>query len=83
MKVYQLIEKLQRYDSDADVYIGSQPNWPFECSVAGLTSRSEFTEEDPELMAYDDADDGRPNDVLLCEGRQVRYGSKGMFNCCD
>lgn len=78
MKVSELIEILSEMDPDAQVLIASQQNWPFEYSVYGVARRAE--------MNGDDADDEEaaatyepgtaPGDVFLCEGTQLRYGSK-------
>jgi hypothetical protein len=38
MNVRDLIEMLQDYDEDAEVFIMEQPNWPFEYSVIGVIS---------------------------------------------
>ncbi len=83
MKVHQLIEILDELDSDGDVYIMVQPEWPFECALSGVAIREDFTVADEE--------DGEPtcapgdrwttpasmlprNDVFLVVGDQVRYG---------
>lgn len=72
MKVIDLIEMLQDYDEDAEVFIMEQPNWPFEYSVIGVISRSEFEK--------DEEDDKDSNDVFILEGRQLRYGNKNAWN---
>lgn len=82
MTVRELIEALERQDPDANVLLGVQPSWPFEHSVMGVTVRREFSEVevDEDRDPYSIA--GRPNDVIICEGGQVRYGDRNMFNCC-
>jgi hypothetical protein len=72
MNVRDLIEMLQDYDEDAEVFIMEQPNWPFEYSVIGVISRSEFEK--------DEDNDKDSNDVFLLEGRQLRYGNKNAWN---
>lgn len=72
MNVRDLIEMLQDYDEDAEVFIMEQPNWPFEYSVIGVISRSEFEK--------DEEDDKDSNDVFILEGRQLRYGNKNAWN---
>jgi len=82
MKVHELIEILEDLDPDAEVLIMSQENWPFENSLAGVAVREEMHREDDD-EDEDDADYGeglRPNDVFLCEGRQLRYGNKNAWN---
>lgn len=81
MKVGELIEILSEMDADAQVFIASQPNWPFEYSVCGVARRAE--------MNGDDADDEEtaatyepgtaPSDVFIVEGTQLRYGSKAAW----
>ena len=42
MKVSELIELLEEQDPDAEVLVMTQENWPFECALAGLTTREEY-----------------------------------------
>jgi hypothetical protein len=46
MKVSELIELLEEQDPDAEVLVMSQPNWPFELSLAGVTTREEMLRAD-------------------------------------
>ena len=46
MKVQDLIELLEAQDPNADVYLMSQQNWPFEHRIYGVAARADFTEED-------------------------------------
>jgi hypothetical protein len=82
MKVSELIELLEEQDPDAEVLLMMQKNWPFECSLAGVTTRDEMLRADER-----DEDDGEQvepriesgtakSDVFLVEGEQLRYGSK-------
>ena len=93
MKVRDLIELLSEFDEDADVILGIQPSWPFEHRIKGLVQRRDFT--DPEPEDYRDGEPegdsgyrdsfttrGKPNDVVICEGGQIRYGSRDMFDAC-
>ena len=63
-----------------------QKNWPFECSLAGVTTRDEMLRADER-----DEDDGEQvepriesgtakSDVFLVEGEQLRYGSKTAWD---
>jgi len=84
MKVKTLIRLLQEHDEDANVFLVCQPSYPFEYSIDGLASRSDFPkdEDDEEDEDGDEpkADDGtKPNDVFICEGTQVRYGVKAAW----
>lgn len=83
MKVHELIEILQEMDPDADVYLGVQPNYPFENRIAGLAQRGDWTEDDETEEPWTDHDrwgasDGQlpNNDVLILDGGQVHYGAK-------
>jgi hypothetical protein len=84
MKVSELIELLEEQDPDAEVLVMMQENWPFECALAGVTTREEMLRADREERDEDDEDDEEPrlergtakSDVFLVEGQQLRYGSK-------
>jgi len=84
MKVSELIELLEEQDPDAEVLVMMQENWPFECALAGVTTREEMLRADREDRDEDDEDDEEPrlesgtakSDVFLVEGQQLRYGSK-------
>ena len=85
MKVSELIELLEEQDPDAEVLVMSQPNWPFELGLAGVTTREEMLRAEREER---DDDDYEPrfergtakNDVFLVEGEQLRYGSKTAWS---
>ena len=88
MKVSELIELLEEQDPDAEVLVMSQPNWPFELGLAGVTTREEMLRADRDEV--DDGDDNNEeprlergtakNDVFLVEGEQRRYGSKTAWS---
>jgi len=88
MKVSELIELLEEQDPDAEVLVMSQPNWPFELSLAGVTTREEMLRADRDEDDAGDDDDEEPrlergtakNDVFLVEGEQLRYGSKTAWS---
>jgi len=79
MKVAELIAILEGMDPDAEVLIGSQENWPFEYSLAGVTSREEMlaAADSDEEPSYEIGTTG--SDVFRVEGRQLRYGSNLMW----
>lgn len=97
MKVKDLIEFLDGCDPDATVLFVSQPGWPFENSIGGMTTRADVERQERADRGDDDEDDepgsdariatgfhgevAKGNDVFLVEGRQVRYGSKAAWNC--
>jgi hypothetical protein len=76
MKVAKLIKILEAMDPDGEIFLASQPNWPFEYTITGVVTREDMlaegdSEDDP---TYDDGT--APTDVLIVEGQQLRYGSK-------
>ncbi len=90
MTVSELMELLEDCDPDAEVLLMSQPSWPFEHTVAGVTIRSEIDDRDEDEVDDDRADDEveaeptrsdgtRPNDVFILEGTQLRYGSRDAW----
>lgn len=87
MKVSELIELLEEQDPDAEVLVMSQPNWPFELRLAGVTTREEMLRADRDEDGDGD-DDEEPrfeggmakSDVFLVEGEQLRYGSKTAWS---
>jgi hypothetical protein len=75
MTVRELIRMLEGMPRSATVLIGAQESYPFEHELAGVVQRSDFT-------SRDDADDGtEPDDVLLLEGDQLRYGNSDAWEC--
>jgi len=88
MKVSELIELLEEQDPDAEVLVMIQQSWPFECSLAGVTTREEMLRADRDEDGDGDDDDDEPrlergtakSDVFLVEGEQLRYGSKTAWS---
>ena len=88
MKVSELLELLEEQDPDAEVLVMSQPNWPFELSLAGVTTREEMLRADRDEDGDGDDDEQEPrlesgaakSDVFLVEGEQLRYGSKTAWS---
>jgi hypothetical protein len=84
MKVKDLIELLEDLDPEANVLIASQPNWPFEYSVAGVAVREDVgddEDEGDEEKLYADGCHG--SDVFIVEGEQLRYGSKAVWDAAQ
>lgn len=73
MKVSRLIELLQRCDPNANVKIMSQPRYPIEYSVYGITARTEF--DDSEFVNDKDL-----NDVFILEGDHEAYGDRNAWD---
>lgn len=90
MQVRELMAILEDQDPEAEVLLVTQRQWPFEYSLSGVSIRSEVEEVDDDEDGDDEAeegaprergrDDGAPTDVLLVEGRQLRYGSETAWN---
>ena len=90
MKVQELIEYLEDCDENANVYIGSQPAWPFEYDITGIVTRGDvWKAHERELAAEEDSygedrEDDRgeilKTDVFILEGTQLRYGDKYMWS---
>lgn len=72
MTVKELISRLEGCDPDAQVYVLTQPNWPFENACEGVIERWDF-EEAPDEDAP--VSDKWGSDVMILQGEQVRYGS--------
>ena len=56
MKVRELIEILEDQDPNAEVVTISQPSWPFEYEVAGVTVRQEVRRAEREENGEEDDD---------------------------
>jgi hypothetical protein len=89
MKVKELIEMLGDLNPEANVYVMSQSNYPFECALHGVVERQDFVEYDDveggvEITSNADRWTARDanlprNDVFFVEGTQLRYGAKGAW----
>lgn len=90
MKVRDLIETLEDMDPDADVFVAIQPEYPFECRLAGVCERGDYLDEDEaddeaepwsgsDRWAASDSDLPK-SDVLILAGDQVRYGAKAAWD---
>jgi len=77
MKVSELIELLRGFDADAEVVLSTQPNYPMEHAVAGITERAALHDESP---ASRETVGAAPNDVILIEGRWLRYGDLAAWD---
>ena len=86
MKVHELIEILQDMDPDADVWLMTQQNYPFEHSIAGVAQRGDWAESDETDEPWTDRDRWGANeaqlpgnDVFTLDGGQARYGAAAAF----
>lgn len=94
MKLSELIQRLQDYaeeheDSDPEVRIMSQENYPFENRLQGICTLSDLNDEDEEEPGFRPAGEnyGRdcPDDLLakgiiyLVEGSQLGYGTQAAW----
>jgi hypothetical protein len=88
MKVSELIELLEEQDPDAEVLVMMQRNWPFECALAGVTTREEMLRADAEEREAEGDAANEPrlesgtakSDVFIVEGDQFRYGSNTAWS---
>jgi hypothetical protein len=80
MKVKTLIALLQNHDPNAEVYLATQPSYPFEHSIGGVACRADLPREPREEGDEPESDGGAPSDVFIAEGRQLRYGSKDIWD---
>ena len=76
MTIEQLIELLNEcqdeFGPETEVRLMTQPTWPFENSIKGITSSVEI---------HDDGVD-RNGVVYIVEGDQIAYGSKSAWDVC-
>ena len=77
MKVCELMELLATCDAEAEVVLTNQPHYPLEHAVAGVVIRSEYRGKSGDNSDWDDAG---PRDVLLIEGRWLRYGERAAWD---
>jgi len=78
MKLGTLIEALaeirEQFGDDAEVVLMTQSKYPMEYTLQGVTTRDEYK------PGRGNEEDGRGTDVILCEGRWLRYGSTEAWN---
>jgi hypothetical protein len=85
MTVEELMTILEDMDPDAEVVMVFQENWPLEYALGGVALRSDAEgrsddERDPDAPPRSRRpDDGAPNDVILVEGRHLRYGNRNAW----
>jgi hypothetical protein len=77
MKVRELIDLLGGFDAEAEVVLTTQPNYPMEHTVSGVARRADLSEQE---SAKRQTRDTAPNDVLLVEGRWLRYGDLSAWD---
>ena len=91
MNVQDLIEILEGMDPEADVFVATQPEYPFECRLAGVCRRGDYADDGENAYAAVDPWTGSDrwtasesdlpkNDVLILTGDQVRYGAKAAWD---
>jgi hypothetical protein len=83
MTVGHLIRILQVLDEDTEIRIASQPNWPFEYSIAGVTTRSRYDDEEDGMESDSEPgeeDQDPPDIAFIVEGEQLKYGDKKAFD---
>jgi hypothetical protein len=70
MKVKDLLAILRETDPEANVVLNTQPHYPLEHALSGVVVRSDYSDLDGPVAG------SKPNDVLLLEGSQLRYGAR-------
>lgn len=77
MTVGELRELLEQYDDATEVRLMTQSAWPFENAVHGVVSAQEIADDDEP----DDEDLDEPVEpvVYICEGTQLKYGTKSAW----
>jgi len=85
MTVGELIQILEQLDEDTEIRIASQPSWPFEYSISGVTTKSRAEKVDSNEEEIVGADEGLDNPdgadiAYIVEGEQMCYASKSLFN---
>lgn len=78
MTVQDLIDALRSLDRDAPIRLMSQPNYPFEYSVAGVWVDESFDND----YEDDDAPSDKPTvkPVYILEGDQLGYGKRRAWD---
>ena len=80
MKVRELIELLQAQNLDAEVCMVTGANWPMEHDVAGVAARMDMVDDEVDPARQERYSDGTAaSDVVLVEGRWLRYGNKAAW----
>lgn len=82
MKVKELMELLAGCNAEATVTLMTQPGYPHEHSIAGLSTREEcdarWCEEWGGTAPRYEEDTG-PGDIILLEGAWLRYGNRAAW----
>ena len=93
MTIRELIERLEELadtlGDDVEVRLMSQPNWPFEYTITGVTDSEEIrrAERQDDQWDEDDPDEFDPEGdsdqiVYIVEGQQLGYGTSAAWNVC-
>lgn len=80
MTVGELISILESLDEDTEVRLIQQPNWPFEYSIAGVTTKRRAQQVEDEESCREDVPYDEPDVVFIVEGQQLCYGSRAPFD---
>jgi len=82
MKVRELLEVLTAHDPEAEVCLLTQSNWPLEHGLARVVARGDLMDAavDSDAEAPLRLVDGAArSDVVLVEGRWLRYGTRAAW----
>ncbi len=90
MTLNELIAKLEEIkeqfgdNGEMEVRLMSQPNWPFEWTIRGVTCNHFFPNEEDEYEPEDGEDLPEPEEVepiiYVCEGTQLGYGNRDAWD---
>ena len=86
MRVKDLIEMLEECNPQATVIILSQPSYPFENKLQGMTVRNKSNETSQggeSAFSGSPSDESKADDVILCMGSQLRYGEPAHFDAAE
>lgn len=81
--IERLTETREALGGDVEVRLMTQPNWPFENGIAGITTSEEMNQDEgDEDEEGNEADADAELVVYICEGEQIGYGSKSAWDVC-
>lgn len=71
--VADLIDRLREFPEDAEVFLATQPSWPFEHGISDVIGVGNNDKNDDEYDDEYDDDDNSVTRVYLGDGGQIRY----------
>ena len=87
MTVGELKTMLEGLDEDMEIRSVSQPSWPFEYAIAGITTKRRAQQADNEAncledVPYDEGEEVKEEQDIayIVEGEQLCYASRNLFD---